>query len=453
MPKTQRIRDPIHGLIIFREDDEVDQLAWRLVNTREFQRLRRIRQLGFSEMVFPGATHTRFAHCLGVFHTARRLLEIIKRKTDRYDPNQAKITLCSALLHDLGHGPFSHTFETVEKQRGIRKKHEEWTADFVRGDTEVRAVLAEADEGLPEMVARLLTQREPGDIYAAIVSSQFDADRLDYLRRDRYMSGTGGGGFDFDWLLDCLEVGRITIKVGEEEDFIDVDGLYLNHKGLRAAEEYLLARYHLYSQVYMHKTTRGAEQMLGALLAQTARLIEDGNVAATGLADTHPLIRYYAQAPTVETYCDLDDAIITSAAEQMENAGDAAIAELAKRIVNRELYKCFDVGVLAKDVGGDSSAQFRRRLAEAAGELDLQLGITLLSDQAKISAYGVFRFDEPGALQMVLIGSQQNPVRPEDIANRSEIVKAIPVERLYRVYAPTAEKIERLQAIWREVTG
>ncbi len=117
MPKTQRIRDPIHGLIIFREDDEVDQLAWRLVNTREFQRLRRIRQLGFSEMVFPGATHTRFAHCLGVFHTASRLLEIIERKTDRYDPNQAKITLCSALLHDLGHGPFSHAFETVEKTR------------------------------------------------------------------------------------------------------------------------------------------------------------------------------------------------------------------------------------------------------------------------------------------------------------------------------------------------
>jgi HD superfamily phosphohydrolase len=394
-------------------------------------------------MVYPGATHTRFAHSVGVFHTARRLLEIIKRKTDRYDSSKARTALCAALLHDLGHGPFSHTFETVEKQRGLRKKHEEWSADLVRGDTEVRALLAHEEEGLPDAVARLLTQREPEDIYAAIVSSQFDADRLDYLRRDRYMSGTGGGGIDFDWLLDCLEVGRITIRVGDEQDFVDVDGLYLNHKGLRAAEEYLLARYHLYGQVYMHKTTRGAEQMLGALLGRVASMVKGGDIAATGLAD--------GQDPTVAAYLNLDDAVVTAAVEQMQHAEDALIADLAKRLVNRELYKCLDVGALAKGVGGDSSARFRRRLTEVAEELELESGTTLLTDQATISPYGVFSFDEPGALQMVLIGDQKNPPMPEDIANRSKIVAAIPDERIYRVYAPTADKVERLHEVWREV--
>ena len=144
-------------------------------------------------------------------------------------------------------------------------------------------------------------------------------------------SPTAGGGIDFDWLLDCLEVGHITIRVGEEADFAEVDGLYLNHKGLRAAEEYLLARYHLYGQVYMHKTTRGAEKLLGALLPRVASIVEEGNIAVTGLAETHPLVRYYAQVPTVATYCDLDDAIVASAVEQMQYAEDVLIAELAKK--------------------------------------------------------------------------------------------------------------------------
>lgn len=131
--RTQRIRDVVHGLITFRKGEELDELAWHLVNTSEFQRLRRIKQLGVSEFVFPGATHTRFAHCVGVFHVARQLSAIIKREIGarRFDAKRAEVAVIAALLHDLGHGPLSHTFEGVTKQAGISKRHETWTAEII----------------------------------------------------------------------------------------------------------------------------------------------------------------------------------------------------------------------------------------------------------------------------------------------------------------------------------
>src|SRR3954468_10281012 len=124
MPKPQRIRDPIHDLIEF-GTDEFGQMAWSLLETPEFQRLRRIRQLGFSELVFPGATHSRFAHSVGVFHTARQLARHIEQKRGSH-PERAQVALAAALVHDVGHGPFSHAFEEAAKKFSTKAKHELW---------------------------------------------------------------------------------------------------------------------------------------------------------------------------------------------------------------------------------------------------------------------------------------------------------------------------------------
>ena len=124
--ETQRVRDPVHGLVVFgggndRHQNETDRIAWWLINTREFQRLRRLRQLGFSDLVYPGATHSRFAHAIGVYHTARHLIEVIRRRQDgTYDPERARVVLLAALLHDIGHGPFSHVFEQSARAAGLK---------------------------------------------------------------------------------------------------------------------------------------------------------------------------------------------------------------------------------------------------------------------------------------------------------------------------------------------
>ena len=151
--ETWRIRDPVHGLIVFgdgndKAQNETDRIAWRLLNTSEFQRLRRIRQLGFSDLVYPGATHSRFAHAVGVYHTARQLIEVIRRRLE-FDEERARVALLAALLHDIGHGPFSHVFEHVARAMNLKKRHEDWSAEIVQGDTEINHVLREVDEALP----------------------------------------------------------------------------------------------------------------------------------------------------------------------------------------------------------------------------------------------------------------------------------------------------------------
>ena len=145
--ESQRLRDPVYGLIVFgggpdADVRETDQIAWKLINAREFQRLRRIRQLGFSELVFPGATHSRFAHCVGAYHTARGIMDVIRRRHEgTFDPLRARAALLAALLHDVGHGPFSHVFENVGKALKLRKRHEDWGREIIEGDTEVNGVL------------------------------------------------------------------------------------------------------------------------------------------------------------------------------------------------------------------------------------------------------------------------------------------------------------------------
>src|SRR6266851_5503305 len=187
--RTQRIRDPVHGLIVFRKGDKLDELAWRLINTPEFQRLRRIKQLGVSEFIYPGATHTRFAHSVGVFHVARQLRDIIRREIGaKFNAKRADVAVIAALLHDLGHGPLSHTFEGVTKQAGISKRHAAWTAEIIsnkRGSIYPLLRNYRPNGKFAGEVADLLRAEDPTDIYHAIVSSSFDADRLDYLRRDR----------------------------------------------------------------------------------------------------------------------------------------------------------------------------------------------------------------------------------------------------------------------------
>lgn len=454
-PKEQRIRDPVHGLIVFSATDPFEQLIWRLLNSRECQRLRRIRQLGFSELVYPGATHSRFAHSVGVFHTARILVQLLKKKlSGDFLEERAQVAACAALLHDVGHGPFSHTFEGVLKQYGRPKKHEKWTVEIIRGQTEIAEILQIYDErngtSLVKDVANLLEQEYPSDIYSSVVSSQFDADRLDYLRRDKLMSGTEHGGFDWDWLLNNLEIEDLTIGSDGSEDHIEVPGFVVGHKGLKAAEAYLIGRFHLYTQVYMHKTTRGAEKMLAALLGRVAELASGELSEDTGLPDGHPLQMYFkSDAPELDQYLFLDDTLIYGALPFLTSATDSVVRELAQRLQSRQLYKCLDVGARAFGRRGDAMARFHRLLSKATGNGGLSK-VDVLIDREKVSAYKFHEYESKDALEKIIIRRPDDERTFDDIAQVSDVVKAIGVEEIFRVYGRTPEVMARLEALWEE---
>jgi len=209
MPKQQRVRDPLHDLIEFNvERSQLEDVLWRVIQTRPFQRLRRIKQLGFSDFVYPGATHSRLLHSVGVFHTARRLMEVI----DKYVPaKDARVdqALAAALVHDLGHGPFSHAFEKIGERFNLKMANHEAVSDMLIRDGEVFEELREMGSGFANDVADMVSGSGTPTIYSAVVSSQFDADRLDYMRRDRLMTGSHAG-IDFEWLMANLEVGEAT---------------------------------------------------------------------------------------------------------------------------------------------------------------------------------------------------------------------------------------------------
>lgn len=446
--RTYRIRDPVHGLILFGGSgdsgrDETDLIAWNLLNTREFQRLRRIRQLGFSDLVFPGATHSRFAHSVGVYHLARRLADVIKRRArGDHDPERERVALLAALVHDVGHGPFSHTFESATKDLGHPKPHELWSAEIVREDTQVSRVLRGVDEELPEQIGNLLTDEDHKDIYSAIVSSQFDADRLDYIQRDRLMTGVEFGHIDLDWLFDCLDVGRVTI--GERNPF-PASCLFLGPKGVQVAEEYLEARFRLYRMVYMHKTTRAAEKMLEALLKA---VVSDTNDEE--LVSREPLLRYLkSENPVLDSYLALDDTTVWAALTTWIEANvSERVSNLAMRLRDRELYKCVDIGV--RDApGGNLCGRFRRALNDSL----LEWREEILLEDTMVAPYKWYDFDDDAsALNKVLVKTLGDDSEPRDIASVSEIVKALrPESRIQRAYAPEPEQARELEGILREV--
>jgi HD superfamily phosphohydrolase len=238
--------------------------------------------------VYPSACHSRFSHSLGVFHTARKLDDVIERlKNDAYDMHRGKVAVAAALVHDVGHGPFSHAFEDVMRRLG-QERHEATSVQIIQNSA-IRGILNEFQPGFADEVATVIGDKVPEDIYVSIVSSQFDADRLDYMRRDRLMTGAQSSAIDFEWLLGNLEIGRVRIGQDDKE-VAEVETLVVGNKALLAVEAYVLGLFHLYPNVYYHKTTRGAEKLCGELLFRVFSLVRQGRQIL--LPQGHPLFSF-----------------------------------------------------------------------------------------------------------------------------------------------------------------
>jgi len=243
---SERIyRDPVHNIIRLRTDSSEGELMMRLIDTPEFQRLRRIKQLGLGLYTYQGAEHSRFTHSLGAFHLMTRVLD---RLSEKHSINEQDHTAAraAALLHDVGHGSFSHVMEKV-----LGLHHEKWTVEVVLSEaTEIGQQLRSYSADLPEKVAAIIEGKFQPAALGQLVSSQLDVDRMDYLLRDSLMTGAKYGIYDLEWIINAL-------SIDEQHDRI-----FVAARGLYAVEEYLQARYYMFRQVYFHRTLRSAEAVL-----------------------------------------------------------------------------------------------------------------------------------------------------------------------------------------------
>ncbi|SCX35014.1 HD domain-containing protein [Agrobacterium rosae] len=438
--QRQRVRDPIHGLIIFEKHNQIDQLAWSLIDTPEFQRLRRIRQLGMSEYVFPSATHTRFAHSIGVYHNARRLMEVVKQEEGKaYLPERAEEILIAALLHDVGHGPFSHTFEGSREALAERyklgpiEKHEKFSANIIRSkEGKIREILEDFRENFAEKVAEILESDDLTDFYHAVVSSSFDADRMDFLVRDRYMTGTKTGAIDEEWLIDNLAKHDVLVTQDDDKP-VSVPTFVFKAKGRQAAEDFLLARYRLYTQVYLHKTTRGFEKLLSALIL----IIGDKDIKPEeiGMSCDNPLIKFLRQDSNLENYSQLDDTVVWGAISEISRSQHKKAKNYALKLLNREHLHVLDISAQYSDE--QSIANAIRRIDKHVGE---QLGIDVFKDEPPYNLYSRSGGEAEKMHKTIMVqdgtGTPKEIVEFPDTIIRNSLIKK---KRLVRYYFLTAE--------------
>jgi hypothetical protein len=355
--KDRVFRDPVHGLIELRGDDRRIEAV---LATRAVQRLRRIRQLGFAWLVYPGAEHSRFGHALGAFHVAQRVVRKLELPAEL--ALQVKV---AALLHDVGHGPFSHAWEHVFPGGD----HEAWGARIVAEDGELRAALDQVAPGLAGGLGRFWTGGAPRWA-RKLVSSQLDVDRLDYLLRDGHYTGAGYATYDLDWIIHAM--GVEAIHGGPDGDDLVVD----YRRGMYAVEQYLFARSYMFAQVYHHKTVRAAEWMFIKLMQRFGELARSGGAPA-GMRPVAALAR--GEAIVVPDYLWLDDVAVIGALDAWAGQGEAGPAgaaadpvlrDLALRLVRRRLFKTVELGddpAVMPLIEAEAAAVAARRFGAAGG--------------------------------------------------------------------------------------
>jgi len=314
-PETKVLRDPIHEYI------HIDEaLIWDLLGCREVQRLKRIHQLGTTYQVYHTAEHSRFAHSLGVYEIVRRMVYEISGIDELLTEEDKIAVMAAGLLHDVGHGPFSHIFETIS---GIH--HVSITQRIIMEDSEVHRVLEVAQPGFSKIVASILDHTHPKAILTQFVSSQLDADRMDYLLRDAYFTGTSYGQYDIERILRTFKVSK--------------DKLTIKESGVHSIEDYIMARYHMYYQVYYHPVGRSVEAILIGFFKRLQDLIDlDPNVSSR-----YPMFKILYGEPDLNAFYHLDEAACFYGFHLASEGSDPILCDLAKRMLNRRLFEYQDV--------------------------------------------------------------------------------------------------------------
>ncbi len=316
MNKKKIINDPVYGFISIPTD-----LVFDLIEHPYFQRLRYIKQLGMTHLVYPGALHTRFHHALGAMYLMGMAIEILRNKGHEISHEEEEAVIIAILLHDVGHGPFSHALEEIIVE-GI--SHEDISSMLMKKlDVEFNGQLT--------MAISIFNGTYHRKFLHQLVSSQLDMDRMDYLNRDSFFTGVSEGVISSDRIIKMLNVKDDQVAIEE--------------KGIYSVEKFLIARRLMYWQVYLHKTVIAAEQLLAKILKRSRELALMGEPVFTTPALSHflkkPISRdaFMNEDHHLEAFATLDDTDIMAAVKVWAGHSDFVLSKLCQKLVNRDLYK------------------------------------------------------------------------------------------------------------------
>lgn len=363
--KRKIVNDPIYGFIQI-----PSEFIFDLIQHPLFQRLRRIKQLGLTYYVYPGATHTRFQHVLGASHLMKEALNILRQKGQDITDEEYNGAIVSILLHDLGHGPFSHT---LEQSFFKNISHEELSLSFMD-------LLDDEFSGKLSTGIEIFKGEYPKKFLHQLVSSQLDMDRLDYLRRDSYYTGVSEGVVGSDRIIKML-------------DTFDNE-LVIEEKGIYSIEKFLIARRLMYWQVYLHKTVIASEQMLIKVIKRAKKLYNNGDQLFLTPAlkfffdnkidDTSLLHRKFNGLTPLDAFARLDDNDIVVCIKEWQYHNDKVLSVLSKGLINRDLFK---VSIQNKKFAKKDLDELRNKVIKTYKISKDDVNYFVISDSVKNNAY------------------------------------------------------------------
>lgn len=433
MPASERgseryYRDAVHNIIRVDARTAEGRLFADLIDTPEFQRLRRVRQLGLAYFAYQSAEHSRFTHSLGAFNLATRVLS--KLSSEHAIPDAERIAVrAAALLHDVGHGAFSHVIESI-----LGFHHENYSIAVIsEPETAVNKVLTEFSPTLADDAAAIIKGTFRRRALAQLVSSQLDVDRMDYLLRDSLMTGAKYGIYDLEWIVKSIEIDEAN------------DRIFVAAPGIAAVEDYLQARYYMFRQVYFHRTLRSAESVLKSILHRAIRLYkESGDVWHIPKSAFETVLR--GEPLSLSEHLALDDTDVLFHIKQWRSSEDRILSDLSQRFIDRRIFKAFDL---------DMEEAEKRRFLEHAENVVAAHGFDpeyyLVEDSAEHADYHFYSRDISDPKNLIFVEHGYSRPQIREISEVSAAVRGLQEGyRVHRVCFP-AELRDEIERLYRPV--
>lgn len=418
--KQRTYLDPIHGPIQISLNDPTGNLLANLIDSKEFQRLRRIRQMGLASYTFHGAEHTRFGHSLGTYFIANKMISHLLKYYERITNFKTKILVC-ALLHDIGHGPFSHTSEKF-----TCFTHEEWTKKIITGESEINLILRKYDPNFPDKIIKTFEHKATELYISQLISSYIDCDRLDYLHRDSFFVGVPYGLTGSERIIASLEIDDNSKK------------LIVNEKnGLDVVIHYLHARYSMYKQVYQHKKNLSCDFILRKIIerAKEANL----KYLSKPLKDWLNIENKPLNKINLNSFIELDDYHLTSNIQSWahEENTEKLLSDLSRRFLTRKLFKSLEFREEVANEKRNEILENAKLIAKSKGlDPNYYIGI----EQSGSKPYEPYKFTSTEISKAIFIKQKNKGIK--ELTEVSGLVKALSKENIIKtclIFTPELE--------------